>query len=372
MPSFDQRVLQWFDEHGRKHLPWQQNPTGYRVWVSEIMLQQTQVATVIPYYERFMSRFPTLNALATSPIDDVLAHWSGLGYYARARNLHRCAQEVLKNHAGEMPNSLEALQALPGIGRSTAAAIVSLAHGIPEPILDGNVKRVLARHRAVKGWPGQAAVLKELWSISEAVTPRERCGPFNQAMMDLGATLCKRSKPQCPVCPVAEDCQGLATGDPTAYPGKKPKKDKPVKATVMLLIRNDADGILLEKRPPSGIWGGLWSLPEVEKDQWGAVEGESVMRFRHTFSHYHLDIDVREIRGASSTSLRGYRVGYGSSADNQVPGRALCGGLHPMFDIESSVNETSECVWWDNKQKLPGGIAAPVAKILSVTSGDLL
>jgi len=368
--SFDQRVLQWFDKHGRKHLPWQQNPTAYRVWVSEIMLQQTQVATVIPFYQQFMQSFPTLQSLAESPIDDVLTHWSGLGYYARARNLHRCAQQVVKDHLGELPRTLNELENLPGIGRSTAGAILSLAHGIPEPILDGNVKRVLARHKAIAGWPGQAAVLKRLWVISEEVTPTDRCGPFNQAMMDLGATLCTRTKPNCGSCPVAEDCKGFAEGDPTAYPGKKPKKDKPIKATVMLLIRNEANGILLEKRPPSGIWGGLWSLPEVGDDDEGVLAGASVMRFRHTFSHYHLDIDVREVMHGQSNSVAGLdATGAKESKDAQS---SKGGGQNSPIDNENALAETSERVWWDNKQKLPGGIAAPVAKILSATSGDLL
>lgn len=338
--SFAERVLHWFDDFGRKNLPWQHNPTPYRVWVSEIMLQQTQVATVIPYYEKFMARFPSLEALATAPIDDVLSHWSGLGYYARARNLHRCAELTVQHHQGELPNSIDALEALPGIGRSTAGAILSLSMGIPQPILDGNVKRVLARHNGVAGWPGNGAVLKRLWEISENVTPSERCGPFNQAMMDLGATVCTRTKPDCSRCPVSEDCQGLASGDPVQFPGKKPKKEKPVKSTIMLLIRNESGATLLERRPPSGIWGGLWSLPEVPKDGDLTSEAVSVMRFRHTFSHYHLEIDVREMQGARHK--------------------------------EGAVNETSDCVWWDNREVLPGGIAAPIAKILTKSSGDLL
>jgi len=198
---------------------------------------------------------------------------------------------------------------------------------------------VLARHQAIDGWPGQSSVLKSLWALSESVTPTKRTGEFNQAMMDLGATLCTRTKPDCASCPVADDCQGLKLGDPTRFPGKKPKKDKPVKSTVMLLVTNDAGETLLEKRPPSGIWGGLWSLPEVDQATLGTGAGESVMRFRHTFSHYHLDIEVRA---------------FDQAAD-------------PV-----SVRETRECVWWDNDQELPGGIAAPVAKILTATSGDLL
>ena len=339
-PSFGQRVLRWFDVAGRKNLPWQYTPTPYRVWLSDIMLQQTQVATVIPYYERFMARFKSIEDLAAAPIDEVLSHWSGLGYYARARNLHRCAKTVVAEHRGELPQSLDHLQALPGIGRSTAGAILSLSLGQVQPILDGNVKRVLARHQAVEGWPGQTVVLKQLWALSEKVTPDERCGAFNQAMMDLGATVCKRAQPQCTDCPLAEDCKALASGNPTQFPGKKPKKDKPIKSTVMLLVKNEAGETLLEKRPPTGIWGGLWSLPEAESDALPDGTGESVMRFRHTFSHYHLDIDVRTVE--------------------------------PRPDVSSSVSETRDCVWWDNGSELPGGIAAPVAKILTVTSGDLL
>ena len=199
---------------------------------------------------------------------------------------------------------------------------------------------MLARHRAIEGWPGQASVLKRLWAVSEEVTPTERCGPFNQAMMDLGATVCTRTKPNCNDCPLSEDCQGLSTGNPTQFPGKKPKKEKPIKSTVMLLVKNEAGETLLEKRPPTGIWGGLWSLPEAAVNELPKGAGESVMRFRHTFSHYHLDIDVRAVRSKDDTVLK--------------------------------VSETRDCVWWDNGAELPGGIAAPVAKILTATSGDLL
>ena len=206
MSGFSRLVLEWFDQHGRKDLPWQREVTPYRVWVSEIMLQQTQVSTVIPYFERFMGRFPTVQVLAAAPLDEVLHHWSGLGYYARARNLHRAAKLVAGEYAGQFPAELEVLQQLPGIGRSTAGAILSLAMGQWAPILDGNVKRVLARHHAVAGWPGQAAVLQRLWQLSEVHTPRDRVGAYNQAMMDLGATLCTRSRPRCSDCPVASSC----------------------------------------------------------------------------------------------------------------------------------------------------------------------
>jgi len=264
--TFSTSVLNWFAEHGRKNLPWQHDKTPYRVWVSEIMLQQTQVSTVIPYFEKFMASFPSLAALAAAPEDDVLAHWSGLGYYARARNLHKCAKLAVSNYGGVLPQALDELVAMPGIGRSTAGAILSLALGQPTPILDGNVKRVLARYFAVDGWPGKSDVLKQLWHISETVTPVKSTDSFNQAMMDLGATLCTRSRPACVRCPLASDCQARALGEPTRFPGKKPKKITPVKTTIMLALANADGAYLLERRPPSGIWGSLWSLPEVGSD----------------------------------------------------------------------------------------------------------
>lgn len=298
--NFSERVLAWFDLHGRKHLPWQQDINAYRVWVSEIMLQQTQVATVIPYFERFMQRFPTVTALAQAPVDEVLHLWTGLGYYARARNLHRCAQQVVSDHAGEFPVTVAALADLPGIGRSTAGAIASIAGGTRAAILDGNVKRVLARHRAIDGWPGQTAVLSQLWEIAEANTPPRRNGAYTQAMMDLGATVCTRSKPACERCPLAADCLALAQGEQTRYPGKKPKKDLPEKAVQLLMLRDGHGRLLLEQRPPQGIWGGLWSFPELAVDSdavshcnttFGKVSGIEVWdSWRHTFSHYHLDI----------------------------------------------------------------------------------
>ena len=259
---FSERLLAWFDEHGRKTLPWQQDRTPYRVWVSEIMLQQTQVATVIPYYERFMATFPEVGDLAQAPIDDVLSLWTGLGYYARARNLHKTARLLVEEYNGEFPNSVEGLESLPGIGRSTAGAILTLGHGGWAPILDGNVKRVLARYHAIEGWPGRSDVLAALWKASEAVTPRQRTADYTQGIMDLGATLCTKSKPECLFCPVTEDCQARISGTQAVYPGKKPKKKIPTRETYFVICVDSQGQVLLERRPPSGIWGGLWSFPE--------------------------------------------------------------------------------------------------------------
>jgi len=303
---FDQQVLGWFDVHGRKDLPWQQDPTPYRVWVSEIMLQQTQVATVIPYFERFMVRFPDVLSLADAPADEVLHLWSGLGYYARARNLHKAAQQVRDHLGGHFPETFDALVALPGVGRSTAGAVLSLSLGQRHAILDGNVKRVLARCYAVAGWPGQSAVLAQLWALSERLTPDARAKDFNQAMMDLGATVCSRSRPACEACPLADDCVAHAQGNPAAYPGKKPRKTLPVRDVRMLLIRDPAGQVLLEQRPPSGIWGGLWGLPELAmgddplvwiRRQFGqdGQQQQALPVRRHTFSHFHLDIAPLQI-----------------------------------------------------------------------------
>ncbi|MGB1141418.1 MAG: A/G-specific adenine glycosylase, partial [Halioglobus sp.] len=268
--EFADRVLAWFDTHGRHDLPWQYDTTAYRVWVSEIMLQQTQVKTVIPYFERFMAAFPDVDALAGAPEDEVLHLWTGLGYYARARNLHRAAKQVAFELGGTFPDSIEGLQALPGVGRSTAGAIASIALAQRASILDGNVKRVLARLHRVAGWPGQSAVHNQLWDIAEHYTPTARCADYTQAMMDLGATLCTRSKPACALCPMANDCEANAAGDQTDYPGKKPKKALPVRATHFLVLRNRDGDIWLEKRPAEGIWGGLWCFPEVASLEEGA------------------------------------------------------------------------------------------------------
>lgn len=299
MSSFAQQVIRWYDKFGRKSLPWQHDKTPYRVWVSEIMLQQTQVATVIPYYQRFMESFPTVLSLAQAKEDDVLHHWTGLGYYARARNLHKTAKMVCDEFDGDFPVDIDEMQRLPGIGRSTAGAILSLAGGQPQPILDGNVKRVIARHYAVEGWPGQAKVLQQLWALSEELTPEEDTAKYNQAMMDIGATLCSRTKPQCQFCPVKDTCIAHKEGLQVNYPGKKPKKQIPVKSTIMLIPRWK-NTLLLYRRPPSGLWGGLYGFYEAqdtdsvdEKAQSLGItdyKKKNLDDFRHTFSHFHLDI----------------------------------------------------------------------------------
>ena len=299
--AFDRRVLEWFDAHGRKRLPWKENPTPYRVWVSEIMLQQTQVATVMAYYERFMARFPSLVALADASVDDVLGLWAGLGYYARARHMHETAQVVRDRHGGELPLDRTLLEALPGIGRSTAGAILALAAGQRQPILDGNLKRLLARFAAVEGWPGQSQVLATLWELAERYTPVERVADYTQAMMDLGALICTPRRPRCLQCPLATACAAHAQGRESDYPAPKPRRDLPVRATRMLLLRGAEDTVLLERRPPVGVWGGLWSFPECPPEAditaWCRARlglevtvGMPWRVQRHRFSHFCLDI----------------------------------------------------------------------------------
>ena len=260
--SFATALLAWFDRHGRHDLPWQRDPTPYRVWVSEIMLQQTRAAAVIPYFERFTARFPDVGSLAAAGLDEVLALWSGLGYYARGRNLHAAARMVAQDHGGRFPDTFEGLAALPGIGRSTAGAILALAFGRRYPILDGNAKRVLARYHAVVGWPGEPAVERRLWAFAEHHTPKRRVGDYTQAVMDLGATLCTRVKPTCLLCPVAAGCRAHAAGDPAGFPAPRPKRDYPTRETLLVVMRDPRGRVLVERRPPTGVWGGLWSFPE--------------------------------------------------------------------------------------------------------------
>ncbi|WP_303290990.1 A/G-specific adenine glycosylase [Marinobacter sp. SS5-14b] len=314
---FADKLLTWYDQHGRHDLPWHHDRNAYRVWVSEIMLQQTQVATVIPYFEAFMASFPDVRALASAPEDDVLSHWSGLGYYARARNLHKAAKQVVEDFDGEFPQHQETLETLTGIGRSTAAAILAQSFNKRAAILDGNVKRVLARYHAVPGWPGQTSVLKQLWEHAETHTPDTRVRDYTQGIMDLGAMVCTRSKPKCESCPLNTGCQAYAHSETRLYPGSKPKKTKPEKTTWMLIIEDPDGRILLERRPPSGIWGGLWSLPELDpaygpeelqyacETELGLTcsDPELIRGFRHTFSHYHLHIQPARLPITGSTAV---------------------------------------------------------------------
>lgn len=320
--SIAPRLLDWFEREGRKDLPWQTEPTPYRVWVSEIMLQQTQVSVVIRYFERFIARFPDVCALAGAPIDEVLALWSGLGYYARARNLHRAAVLIRERHQGCFPTDFDAVQSLPGVGRSSAGAVLSLSLGQRHPILDGNVKRVLARHFAIPGWPGTSAVQSRLWQLAERETPAERVGEYNQAMMDLGAMLCTRSRPDCGRCPLVSSCVAALRGLTMELPEGRPRRALPRRETLMLLVR-DADGrLLLNRRPPSGIWGGLWSLPEADpgtspRDWCRENLGRSPERVellderRHTFTHFQLVIRLAEVR------LPGFADRVADDADEQ-------------------------------------------------------
>lgn len=302
--KFQRAILDWFSLYGRKELPWQNPITPYRVWISEIMLQQTQVTTVIPYFQKFIKRFPDIKTLAEAPEDDVLAHWAGLGYYTRARNLHKAAKIMFKEYQGEMPNDLDSIVSLPGIGRSTAAAILSIAFKKPAAILDGNVKRVLARVQAIEGWPGNSKVHDALWVVAEHYKPNHSTAEYTQAMMDIGATVCTRTKPLCEHCPVQPFCQAYMQGNPQNYPGKKPKKALPVKQSYLLVLKNSLHQVLLYKRNDIKLWGGLWSLPEYEssleknllqnfvKQHWQSelTDYTTSLSFRHTFSHFHWDI----------------------------------------------------------------------------------
>jgi A/G-specific adenine glycosylase len=309
--DFAKRLLDWFDRHGRKSLPWQRDPTPYRVWVSEVMLQQTQVQTVIPYYERFMARFPTLAALAEAPIDEVLHLWTGLGYYARARNLKATAQALVERHGGEFPLGFEAVAALPGIGRSTAGAILALARGERHPILDGNAKRVLARVFGIDGDPSSARVQKTLWAKAEACTPLERAAAYTQGVMDLGATVCTRARPACTLCPMSRGCVAASEGRQAELPGVKARRTRPSREAVLLIAEtgeNAARAVLLERRPAPGIWGGLWSPPqfpnETEALAWcrreleGLSSPESLPPIEHGFTHFDLRLNPLRVRCA--------------------------------------------------------------------------
>jgi A/G-specific adenine glycosylase len=298
--AFAGKLIRWQARHGRHDLPWQRTRDPYRVWLSEVMLQQTQVATVIPYYERFLARFPDVKALAGVPLDEVLALWSGLGYYSRARNLHAAAQVVAESHGSRFPRTREALASLPGVGRSTAAAIAVFAFGGREAILDGNVKRVLARHFAVRGYPGEKRIENRLWKIAEAQLPAKNIERYTQALMDLGAGLCTRRHPACASCPLRMSCEAHARGKAEGYPAPRPRRALPRRETTMLLLLREGE-VLLEKRPPTGVWGGLWCLPEMPagadpreycRRRFGAkrVHATRLPLLRHGFTHFTLDV----------------------------------------------------------------------------------
>ncbi|MES1924652.1 A/G-specific adenine glycosylase [Salinisphaera sp. T31B1] len=307
-------LLRWFDDHGRHDLPWQHPRSAYRVWVAEIMLQQTQVVTVVDYFNAFMTRFPDIQTLAAADNDAVMAHWAGLGYYARARNLHAAAKRVVAEHGGRFPTSVEQLMRLPGIGRSTAGAIVAQAFGIWAPILDGNAKRVIARLAAVTETPGTAAFEKPLWRLAERYTPNRRITDYTQAIMDLGATVCTRARPQCTRCPLHKDCLAARYDLQPRIPAPRKRKARPQREVTVIVASDDQGRILLEKRPPSGIWGGLWSLPEQEADlsivafcrhRLGIeIEpGARLSPIAHAFTHFELLIHPQKVQVIGSARI---------------------------------------------------------------------
>lgn len=346
MQSFAQHLIGWQRLHGRNNLPWQ-GADAYRVWLSEIMLQQTQVATVIPYYLRFVTSFPDIAALAAASEEQVLAHWSGLGYYARGRNLHRAAQIIVEKYQGNFPREFEQIVALPGIGRSTAAAICALAYHERRAILDGNVKRVLARYCGIAGSTAEKAVEAQLWQQAEALLPTKDVATYIQAQMDMGATLCTRSKPKCGACPVRADCVALQTGRVAELPTPRVRKTVPERSTTFLLLLHGND-ILLEKRGPTGIWGGLWCPPQIEDGQ-GVVadylqrsgmqvsERIELEEFTHTFTHFKLHITPVLLRVA-----------------------------HKPMRVEQAGS-----VWLDLGEALGGAIPAPVRSLLQQLAGRL-
>ncbi|HEU4669941.1 MAG TPA: A/G-specific adenine glycosylase [Dyella sp.] len=354
--GFAERLLRWFDRHGRKDLPWQRHgPDGrrdaYRVWLSEVMLQQTQVATVIPYFNRFVETLPTLRHLAEADEDTVLALWSGLGYYRRARFLHRAARQCVTDHDGALPHDIDALLALPGIGRSTAGAILAQAHGLRFPILDGNVKRVLARHHGVHGDTGQSAIEKRLWQLAEARTPARRTADYTQAIMDLGATVCTRSQPRCAECPVRDDCIALRDDLTAQLPTPKAGKRTPTRQTLMLILRDTDGRILLERRGPQGVWSGLWSFPEAAspEEAWRIAgqrarlgDARALAPFTHVFSHYKLNAEpwlfdrVCPVDGvADSADTRWITPSHGLQLGLPAPVRTLLGSLADRLPEES-------------------------------------
>jgi A/G-specific adenine glycosylase len=341
---FQQLLLNWFDDFGRKDLPWQQNKSPYRVWVSEIMLQQTQVSTVIHYFDRFMQRFPTIEKLATAAEDEVLHLWTGLGYYNRARNLQKAAKMLVQEYQGKFPEQISELEKLPGIGRSTAGAILSIAFNQPAAILDGNVKRVLTRLHGITEWPGTPEILTNLWSIAEKYSPHKRTADYTQAIMDLGATLCVRGKPRCTECPYQPFCIAYQQGIEKNLPLSKPRKTLPIRQVTFLILQK-LRCILLEKRPPTGVWASLWGLPEIngspdikeirkackQRYQLDTEEIKLGEPFRHTFSHFHLEI---------------------------VP------AFISVNKASSKIMEDNHQIWYNLKHSQTVGLPAPVKKLL--------
>ena len=345
--SFAGNLLRWFDIHGRKDLPWQRTPTPYRVWVSEIMLQQTQVATVIGYFDRFMERLPDVASLAAAPLDTALHLWSGLGYYARARNLHKAAKEIVARHGGAFPESIEAVEALPGIGRSTAAAILSLSRGQRHAILDGNVRRVLTRYAGIEGYPGMKAIETQLWALADQLTPVDRSAAYTQAIMDLGATLCVRSKPLCADCPVERACIARQRGLQDKLPSPRPRKARPQKTAHVVIAVDSSGAVLLERRPATGIWGGLWSFPQFdgvpEAEAWiaSALKAQGSRHpwppHHHAFTHFDLSL-------------------YPLVLSSVSPG--------------SQVADSDRYCWYDPRTPVEVDLAAPVTELIkAVTRG---
>jgi A/G-specific adenine glycosylase len=342
--AFAPALLRWFALHGRHDLPWQRERTPYRVWISEVMLQQTQVVTVMPYYRRFMARFPDVQTLAAAPLDEVLHLWTGLGYYARARNLHACAQMVVATYASEFPKDLEGMTSLPGIGRSTAGAILSIASGVRHPILDGNVKRVLARVFGVAGDPSSSAVIDTLWTLADACTPVLEVGAYTQAIMDLGATLCTRSRPACTVCPINVDCVAAREGRQAELPGKKQKRQRPSREATLLIAHSGAESsaaVFVERRPAAGLWGGLWSPPQFEDEaaamQWCAREigepqsdSQRMTPIEHAFTHFDLRLKPLRVRCRPHPGVRdGEQLWY---ALNSPPKIGLPQPIKQLFE----------------------------------------
>ncbi len=335
------RLLAWYNRHGRKTLPWKRKRDAYRIWVSEIMLQQTQVATVIPYFQRFIARFPDVRSLARAKLDEVLHLWTGLGYYARARNLHKAAQRIMNEHSGKFPRAFDAVAELPGIGRSTAGAVLTLAFDQRHPILDGNVKRVLARYHAIDTPLNKRETEEKLWRLAEQHTPRQHVADYTQAIMDLGATVCTRTRPQCARCPLRKTCRAFQLGAPQDFPVRTAARKTPVKATHMLMIRDARGRVLLQRRPPTGLWGGLWGFPECTDDrarQWCRktlginVQTESPWPvLRHSFSHFHLDI-------------------------TPIPAR--------LVGATDQAMENAETVWYNVRRPDQRGFSAPVKHLL--------